>query len=46
MSGGLSFGAGGLSGGWLLLQAGAGLGPARESASLGYVKRGASGAGA
>ena len=36
----------GLSGGWLLLQAGAGLGPARGSASPGYVERGSSGAGA
>ena len=46
MSGGVSVGAGGSSGGWSPLQAGAGLGPARGSASLGYVKRGASGAGA
>ena len=46
MSGGVSFGAGGSSGAWSPLQAGAGLGPARGSASLGYVKRGASGAGA
>ena len=46
MSGGVSFGAGGASGGWLPLQAGAGLDPARGSASPGYVERGSSGAGA
>ena len=46
MSGGVSVGAGGSSGGWLSLQAGAGLDLARGSASPGYVKRGASGAGA
>ena len=46
MSGGVSFGAGGSSGGWSPLQAGAGLGPARGAASPGYVERGASGAGA
>ena len=45
MSGGVSVGAGGSSGGWLPLQAGAGLDPARGSASLGYVERGSSGAG-
>lgn len=46
MSGGVSFGAGGSSGGWSPLQAGAGLDPARGSASLGYAERGSSGAGA
>ena len=46
MSGGVSVGAGGSSGGWLPLQAGAGLDPARGSASPGYVERGSSGAGA
>ena len=46
MSGGVSVGAGGSSGGWSPLQAGAGLDPARGSASLGYVERGSSGAGA
>ena len=42
MSGGGSSGAGG----WLPLQAGAGLDPARGAASSGYVERGSSGAGA
>lgn len=37
---------GGPSGGWSPLQAGAGLDPARGSASPGYVERGSSGAGA
>ena len=46
MSGGVSFGAGGSSGGWSPLQAGAGLDPARGPASLGYAERGSSGAGA
>ena len=46
MSGGVSFGAGGSSGGWSPLQAGAGLDPARGAASPGYVERGSSGAGA
>ena len=46
MSGGVSFGAGGSSGGWSPLQAGAGLDPARGSASPGYVERGSSGSGA
>lgn len=46
MSGGVSVGAGGSSGGLLPLQAGAGLDPARGSASPGYVERGSSGAGA
>ena len=46
MSGGVSVGAGGSSGGWSPLQAGAGLDPARGPASLGYVERGPSGAGA
>ena len=46
MSGGVSLGAGGSSGGWSPLQAGAGLDPARGAASPGYVERGASGAGA
>ena len=46
MSGGVSVGAGGSSGGWSPLQAGAGLDPARGSASPGYVERGSSGAGA
>ena len=46
MSGGVSFRAGGSSGGWSPLRAGAGLDLARGSASPGYVKRGASGAGA
>ena len=44
MSGGVSVGAGGSSGGWSPLQAGAGLDPARGSASPGYVERGSSGA--
>ena len=43
MSGGVSLGAGGPSGGWSLLQAGAGPDPARGPASLGYVERGSSG---
>ena len=46
MSGGVSFGAGGSSGGWSPLQAGASLDPARGSASPGYLERGSSGAGA
>ena len=46
MSGGVSFGAGGSSGGWSPLQAGVSLDPARGSASPGYVERGSSGAGA
>ena len=46
MSGGVSFGAGGSSGGWSPLQAGAGLDPARGSAFPGYVERGSSGSGA
>ena len=46
MSGGVSAGAGGSSGGWLPLQAGVGLDPARGAESPGYVERGASGAGA
>ena len=44
MSGGVSVGAGGSSGGWSPLQAGVGLDPARGSASPGYVERGSSGA--
>ena len=44
MSGGVSVGAGGSSGGWSPLQAGAGQDPARGSASPGYVERGSSGA--
>ncbi len=46
MSGGVSLGAGGASGGWSPLQVRAGLDPARRSASPGYVERGSSGAGA
>lgn len=46
MSGCVSFGAGGSSGGWSPLQAGAGLDPARGPAFFGYVERGSSGAGA
>ena len=44
MSGDVSVGAGGSSGGWSPLQAGVGLDPARGSASPGYVERGSSGA--
>ena len=40
------WGAGGSSGGWRPLQAGAGLDPARGPSSPGYVERGSSGAGA
>ena len=43
MSGGVSLGAGGASGGWSPLQVSAGLDPARGSASPGYVERGSSG---
>ena len=44
MSGGVSVGAGGSSGGWSPLQAGVGLDPAGGPASPGYVERGSSGA--
>lgn len=46
MTGGVLLGAGGSSGGWSPLQAGASLDPARGSASPGYLERGSSGAGA
>ena len=46
MTGGVLLGAGGSSGGWLSLQAGASLDPARGSASPGYLELGSSGAGA
>lgn len=46
MSGGVSVGAGGSSGVWSPLQAGAGLDPAHGPASPGYVERGSSGSGA